>query len=86
MKTIWKWKLEPFTTIQMPKDARILTVQVQYGKPCLWALVDPTKELCSRNFQVYPTGGNLPDKPGEYIGTLQMHEGNLIFHVYEIIP
>lgn len=27
--------------IMMPKCARVLSVQVQNGRPCLWAAIDP---------------------------------------------
>lgn len=84
MKTIWKWELEPHTKISMPKDAKILCVQMQGRNPQLWALVDPlVKEKEIRQFNTYGTGNNIPDQPGEYIGTFQMESGSLVFHVFE---
>lgn len=46
MKTIYKYPLDVTDrqVIAMPEDAEILTVQVQNGKPMLWAVVDPNKE------------------------------------------
>ena len=44
MKTIWKWTLQPETTIDMPHGAKLLAVQEQRGEPHLWALVDPGAE------------------------------------------
>ena len=83
MKTIWKWTLQRETTIDMPLGAKLLTVQEQHGEPQLWALVDPDAKTYQRTFRVYGTGHGLPDDPGEYVGTFQMHCGTLVFHVFE---
>ena len=83
MKTIWKWTLQPETTIDTPHGAKLLAVQEQHGEPQLWALVDPGAETEKRTFRVYGTGHDLPDDPGQYVGTFQMHGGALVFHVFE---
>ena len=36
--------------IALPRGARILCVQVQDVRPCLWALVDPEAPTCERLF------------------------------------
>lgn len=45
-KTIWKFELETTgnQTLKMPIGAEILSVQTQFDKPCLWALVEPNAE------------------------------------------
>jgi hypothetical protein len=83
MKTIWKWTLQPETTINMPHGAKLLAVQEQRGEPQLWALVDPGAKTYPRTFRVYGTGHNLPDDPGQYVGTFQIHNEALVFHVFE---
>jgi hypothetical protein len=84
MKTIWKWKLQPEIIINMPKSAKILTVQTQNNEPQIWALVDPNKKLYPRTFCVYGTGHKLPDNPGKYINTFQIDDKEkLVFHVFE---
>jgi len=44
MKTIYKYSLDPYRDgmpeVTMPKDAKILTLQLQRGVPTIWALVD----------------------------------------------
>jgi len=42
-KLIFKFEImvEGYQSVMMPKDADILCTDVQYGKMCLWALVDP---------------------------------------------
>lgn len=83
MKKIWKWTLQPETTIDMPHGAKLLAVQEQYGEPKLWALVDPYAKTYPRTFHIHGTGHDLPDEPGQYVGTFQMHGGTLVFHVFE---
>ena len=42
MKTIYKYTLDSHDcTLQLPKGAEILTVQLQNQIPTLWALVNP---------------------------------------------
>lgn len=86
MRTIYKFPLgvKHFTVISMPKGAEILTVQMQFGDLCLWAIVDPEAEDEDRQFYIFPTGRplNLPEY--EYIGTVQMRGGQLVWHVFEI--
>lgn len=84
MKTIWKWTLETETTIEMPQGAELLDLQTQHGEPQLWALVDPNALSCRRTFRVYATGQELPNDPGQYVGTFQMNGGALVFHVFEV--
>jgi len=87
-KTIWKFDIEPCIAceISLPRDARILCVQVQHGRPRVWALVNPHAEQEVRTFRVFGTGHPVP-KPdkGElfYIGTFQIRDGALVFHLFE---
>lgn len=83
-KTIWKYEIFPEAIIEMPIGAKILDVQEQFDKPYMWALVDKFAPKESRTFMCYGTGHNIPDDPGEYIGTFQMHGGGLVFHLFEV--
>jgi len=51
-KTIWKFTLDLVDEqqVSLPKDAEILSVQVQNGNICLWALVNPEAEKETRYF------------------------------------
>ena len=85
MKQVWKYKLG-FTvtddmTISMPAGAELLTVQVQYGAPALWARVDPEARLVKRRIHISGTGHVGAE--GRYIGTFQLDEGRLVFHVFD---
>lgn len=85
MKTVWKYPLAESGRqhIQIPKEGKILTVQVQHDKPYLWIEVDTTKQTEARIFQTFGTGHPLPEYPGHYLGTFQIYNGTLVFHVYE---
>ena len=85
-KSIWKFPLETedTTTIIMPENAEILTVQVQRDIVCLWALVDPNASREPRTIQIIGTGHPIDGKVNrKYIGTYQLMEGALVFHVFE---
>ena len=86
MKTIWKYPmpLEDEITFDMPKGARVLSVQVQAGKPYIWAVVDPAREREQRFFSLRGTGH--PDNGAgdmRFIGTFQLAGGGLVFHLFE---
>lgn len=84
---IWKYDLPlaDLLAVQMPKGARILDIQVQRGVVRLWALCDETAPKVARHISIYGTGNPIPDEPGEYIATFQMHDGDLVFHAFEVI-
>lgn len=71
-------------TIAMPKDAKILTVQLQDGKPCIWAMVNPEQPEVKRTIATYGTGHEVksPNKL-TYIGAYQLRNGALVYHVFE---
>lgn len=85
MKTIWKYPINPRQNkIEMPIGAQILSIQTQRGNPQMWALVDPNNRKETRIFQVYGTRWDIQDFPGKYIGSFQVEEETLIFHVFEV--
>lgn len=87
-KTIWKFTIESLNdnVIEIPKGGQILSMQVQGRLPQLWVLVDPTAEKEKRTFRIHGTGHDVPDADKlNFIGTFQMHEGSLVFHVFEVL-
>lgn len=83
---IWKWTLAvtDLQVIEMPMNAKLLSVQIQGELPQLWALVKEDQTLRqARRIAIYGTGNPIPDDPGEYISTFQMHGGALVFHAFE---
>lgn len=82
MKVIYKYELAGI--IQMPKDSRILTVDMQAGKTFIWAFVETDNEPVEREFVVYGTGEHINnDAALSYIGTFQQLGGSLIWHIFE---
>jgi hypothetical protein len=69
----------------MPHGAKLLAVQEQRGEAQLWALVDPGAKTYPRSFRVYGTGHDMPDDPGQYVGTFQICGCAMVFHVFETI-
>lgn len=85
MTTIWKFVLEnkDRQTIRLPKKHKFLDVQLQKGITCLWALVDTNTEWEEKAILIVGTGNPCPAFMGPYIGTYQLMNGELVFHVFE---
>ena len=90
-KSIWKFQLETtdYQKISMPKNAQILTVQIQNETPCIWAICNADAEKEDREFEILGTGHPYRDdiwmgKEHSYIGTYQLHSGSLVFHLFEL--
>jgi hypothetical protein len=88
--TIWKFPLgaKDHQLVEMPPDAKILAVQVQGGKPVLWALVDPERRTEKRRaISLFCTGQPLANEPvpllGAYLGTIQLSGGSLVLHAFD---
>jgi len=89
MLTIYKWAIpiEDHFILELPKIAKILTVQTQKGTPQLWAIVDSEMKKETRYFRLSGTGHPLGEdylRIINYIGTFQMENGALVFHLFEI--
>lgn len=89
MNTIWKFpfSVEDRLEISMPRGAEILDIQVQHGRPCMWALVNPEMAIQVRRFHIFGTGHHIPDELRNkmtYVGTFQIEGGALVFHVFEV--
>jgi hypothetical protein len=85
---IWKFGVAAGEfTHEMPEGAAILTVQTQADEPQMWALVDPDQPRRPRRFATLATGQPIPEEltgAMRYIGTFQLAEGGLVFHVFEV--
>lgn len=86
MKTIYKYSLElvEFQKVELPENAEILSIQLQRGWICLWALVDTLANKVERSFEIYGTGQEIEKSNGnrKYLTTFQTESG-LVFHVFE---
>lgn len=82
---VWKYplRLDDEVTFEMPEGACPLTVQVQDGIPTLWAVVDPDAAPTNRMFRIAGTGHPIGADVGAYVGTFQLAEGALVFHLFD---
>lgn len=87
MYTIYKYPFEinDEFTLEMPASAQILSVQIQRNQPVLWALVNMDKPKQLRKFRIYGTGHPIRQDRMSivYIGTFQLYQGDLIFHLFD---
>lgn len=99
-RIIWKFDIsaDARQVLYMPKGAEVLCVQRQGPTPKLWALCDPDAPANEpRTFALYGTGHLINDPQFEqasmvssaapkawYIGTFQLHDGQLVFHLFEV--
>lgn len=84
--TIWKYplKVTDINRIELPMGAKILCVQVQADAPCLWAEVNSLETDKSVHvIETFGTGHELDQSNRVYIGTYQINNRFLVFHVYE---
>jgi hypothetical protein len=87
---IWKYPLrvDDEQQVDMPIGAKVLSVGVQHGTLCVWALVDPTsKETTPRTFWIFGTGHAFPKtwstgNMAAFVGTVMMSNGFLVWHVF----
>jgi hypothetical protein len=84
---IFKYPLpvEDRAEIEMPgvREAHVLCVQVQNGAPFIWAECRLDKEAMAKcSFYVVGTGHPMPRDAGVYLGTFQLEELGLVFHVF----
>ena len=98
-QTIWKFTVDvdDVQTIEMPRGAVLLTVQTQVNHVSIWAtvqtqvnhvsiwaMVDPRAPVVNRVIQMAGTGHDLSNRiMGPYVGTFQVANGALVFHVFD---
>ena len=73
-----------FHALELPFSARILNVLMHDGRPVLYAFVDTEAPLVRRYFGIYGIGWDIPPDPGQYIGTVHMDHGNLVWNIFEV--
>ncbi len=79
---IFKYELVGMlSTIELPSESRVLSVQKQYDSICMWVEVDITKPKVVRKFRLIGTGHYFDFTRMSYVGTVQ--DGSLVWHIYE---
>ena len=83
MKNIYKYPVDLGEfELELPKDYKILKVQMQGDAPFLWAEVNPESEVEKVKFFVRGTGHEFETVDQIYIGTFKMAGGGLIWHLF----
>lgn len=80
--TIWKFplKIVDSQVIVLPILNRILTVQMQDGVLCMWAIVHAEGINIEVEIQIFGTGQPIGGDVGAYVGTVQ--ESGYVWHVF----
>lgn len=83
-RMIFKYPIESCigSIISMPKDAKILTLKIQNGKPCIWVEFDVENKnnLEERSFFLAMTGQEF----GVYMTYIDtFFQDELVLHLYE---
>jgi hypothetical protein len=88
-KTIYKYTIpiQDEFELELPKGAQILSVNTQYDIPQIWCLLALPVELEKRKFRLAGTGHAIEGSLNlVHIGTFQLSNGALVFHLFEIKP
>lgn len=85
MKRIFKYQLgvSDEQVVNLPIGSRILSLQVQRGIPCIWAIVDDQEVKTSPiKVLMFGTGHSISDEDtkNRFAGTIQFRD--LVFHVF----
>lgn len=85
MRTIHKFPFEiaDDVTVRMPGGARILKVECQGDTPCIWAIVDTSREKLQRHFQIFGTGHEVGLWASEKTHIATFQQGQLVWHMFE---
>lgn len=87
--TIWKYPLERkrMQVIEMSKGATIISCKMQGGLiPCIWAMANSFQvEKEERKIEIIGTGKFYEPADRRFIDTIQIHEGEEIYHVFELL-
>jgi hypothetical protein len=81
---VWKYELSLTDSqiLSIPFGAKILSVQVQHGKPMLWALVETDNSTDDYIIRTVATGDLMNFAPKQFLGTIQLACGDLVFHIF----
>ena len=84
------WKFPVSTTgsgrfeLRLPKNAKVLDVQLQGNLPQMWVQLNPDeKRFVRTKFEVIVTGEQFEIGDFSYIGTFQLYGGTIVGHIYK---
>lgn len=71
-------------TLMMPAGAQPLAVMLQNQQVCIWARVNLWRSPVETVFRIAGTGHDLEEDVGDHVGSFQLADGALVFHVFQI--
>lgn len=82
---IFKYEVEPGKPVTMKRGAKVMSAAAIGDSIFVWAIVDELAPDTARRIVGFPTG--LSDvseaKSMVFIGTVVMHGGALVFHIFD---
>ena len=86
MITVYKYpvQMQAEFTVDLPRGAEFLSVQVQHGDPQMWFRVDTSREVVRQVFSTVGTGHPIAPELSRlpYLGTFHLSDGALAFHLF----
>lgn len=86
-KVVYRYKLQITKVIQevvLPLGAQILCIKMQNDELCMWALVDPDQTYNEVvKIRCAGTGHEITEDV-EYIDTVVLLDGELVFHFFKV--
>lgn len=70
-------------TIKLPIGFKILSLANQNENLCLWYLCDPEMENEEIEIFIFGTGHEVGNFTGQFLGTVLMHNNQLVWHVFK---
>lgn len=84
MARVLKYQLKSLTEQNVKTcTGKVLTVQLQSGKPMMWVLVEDEKKMVERTVYIIGTGCYFEPGDAKYVSTISEYTGFLIvLHVF----
>lgn len=90
MRAIYKYNVDWFNNFDavngvaviMPREARILKIDMQNDKVVVWAIVDTDRLDATRRINIVGTGHKITFDTKNYIGTF--YAGTFVFHAFDL--
>lgn len=78
---------EDYFYLDLPRGAKILSVQEQNKKACLWVLIEKATPTVKRFFRLAGTGDYIKESSDKlnFVGTFQLLDENFVGHLFEIV-
>lgn len=88
---VWKFTLNyrdgDHHHLMVPIGAEVLSAHAQGDDLQVWALIDTDAQRETREFVLVGTGypTHLPRDRMRFINTVQLHNGRMVLHVFEVL-